>query len=406
MHRLAAALALASCSAALAQEYQAHIIPALSQYGIPESYLGDLNAHGVAVGTMTYTTQDANGNYHTTYHGFSWTAADGPVVHATPSGYSAINDRGDILAGGTIYFSDGATGYIEPVTGDITAGGSAINNAGAVAGTSTFRYYGGCRYARRAVMWTLSGGTVNLEAFVPSAEVGRDINDANHIVGVATYTGSCGDFEAFLYRADSDEWIDLHAMLTGGGAGITEAYAVNAIGQVVGEGWNGSCISAWFWDEDEGFTFLPALKNGDRDRVTPYDLNSAGAVVGSAAIDGWADRRAFIWDADNGVRDLNDLVELPDGFILDRAIAINEHGMIVGDGHWGPGWGPAVAFALVPAAAPCPADFNGDTVVNTLDLLAFLNAFTAGDASADFNGDTTINTLDVLAFLNVWNTGC
>lgn len=269
MHRLAAALALAACSAALAQQYQAHIIPALSWYGIPESYLGDLNAHGTAVGTMTYTTQDANGNYHTTYHGFSWTVADGPVVHPTPSGYSAINDRGDILAGGTIYFADGATGYIEPVPGDITAGGSAINNAGAVAGTSTFRYYGGCRYARRAVLWTLSGGTVNLEAFVPAAEVGRDINDANHIVGVATYTGSCGDFEAFLYRADSDEWIDLHAMLTGGGAGITEANAVNAIGQVVGEGWNGSFVSAWFWDEFEGFTFLPSLKNGDRDRVTP-----------------------------------------------------------------------------------------------------------------------------------------
>ncbi|MCW5775445.1 MAG: hypothetical protein KIS87_03230 [Phycisphaeraceae bacterium] len=54
----------------------------------------------------------------------------------------------------------------------------------------------------------------------------------------------------------------------------------------------------------------------------------------------------------------------------------------------------------------CPADFNGDTIVNTLDVLAFLNAYTAGHSSADFNGDTIINTLDVLAFLNAYTAGC
>lgn len=54
----------------------------------------------------------------------------------------------------------------------------------------------------------------------------------------------------------------------------------------------------------------------------------------------------------------------------------------------------------------CPADFNADFVVNTQDVLAFLNAWTSGDASADFNGDGTINTQDVLAFLNAWTSGC
>jgi outer membrane protein assembly factor BamB len=55
---------------------------------------------------------------------------------------------------------------------------------------------------------------------------------------------------------------------------------------------------------------------------------------------------------------------------------------------------------------PCPADFNGDGAANTLDVLAFLNAWVAGDARADFNGDGSINTLDVLAFLNAWGAGC
>ena len=59
-----------------------------------------------------------------------------------------------------------------------------------------------------------------------------------------------------------------------------------------------------------------------------------------------------------------------------------------------------------PEDDPCPADFNGDTTVNTLDFLAFLNAYTAGDPRADFNGDTVVNTLDVLAFLNAFVAGC
>jgi hypothetical protein len=62
-------------------------------------------------------------------------------------------------------------------------------------------------------------------------------------------------------------------------------------------------------------------------------------------------------------------------------------------------WGPG-------SPEPCIADFNGDDTVNTLDVLAFLNAWTAGDESADVNGDGSVNTLDVLAFLNAWNVGC
>ncbi len=54
----------------------------------------------------------------------------------------------------------------------------------------------------------------------------------------------------------------------------------------------------------------------------------------------------------------------------------------------------------------CKADFNNDGTVNTLDFIAFLNAWTAMDAAADFNNDGTINTLDFIAFLNEWVDGC
>lgn len=54
----------------------------------------------------------------------------------------------------------------------------------------------------------------------------------------------------------------------------------------------------------------------------------------------------------------------------------------------------------------CVADFNGDGSVNTQDVLAFLNAWAAGDARADINGDGSVNTQDVLAYLNLWVAGC
>jgi hypothetical protein len=61
---------------------------------------------------------------------------------------------------------------------------------------------------------------------------------------------------------------------------------------------------------------------------------------------------------------------------------------------------------LATITGACPADFNADGQVNTLDVLAFLNAWSAGEPAADFNADGQINTLDVLAFLNAWSAGC
>lgn len=54
----------------------------------------------------------------------------------------------------------------------------------------------------------------------------------------------------------------------------------------------------------------------------------------------------------------------------------------------------------------CSGDWNGDGKTDTLDILAFLNDWNAGEPWADINGDGSVNTLDVLAFLNDWNAGC
>jgi choice-of-anchor B domain-containing protein len=61
---------------------------------------------------------------------------------------------------------------------------------------------------------------------------------------------------------------------------------------------------------------------------------------------------------------------------------------------------------VVRLGEPCSADFNSDGEVNTLDVTAFLNAWSSGDSGADMNGDGDVNTLDVTEFLNAWVAGC
>lgn len=63
-------------------------------------------------------------------------------------------------------------------------------------------------------------------------------------------------------------------------------------------------------------------------------------------------------------------------------------------------------YAIDMTDGSCPADFNNDGIVNTLDFLDFLNAYNASDPAADFNSDGTVNTLDFLMFLNAFNLGC
>jgi len=55
---------------------------------------------------------------------------------------------------------------------------------------------------------------------------------------------------------------------------------------------------------------------------------------------------------------------------------------------------------------PCPADCNGDGVLNILDFVCFQGLFQSGDDDADFNGDGVLNILDFVAFQGAFVEGC
>lgn len=100
----------------------------------------------------------------------------------------------------------------------------------------------------------------------------------------------------------------------------------------------------------------------------------------------------------------------PDGGAFDYLgfTASTADGDVVG-GAWGDddlGLDAGAAYVFEGFSAPCFADFNGDGVVDTRDVLGFLNAWASGGASADCDTNGAIDTRDVLCFLNLWVAGC
>ena len=55
-------------------------------------------------------------------------------------------------------------------------------------------------------------------------------------------------------------------------------------------------------------------------------------------------------------------------------------------------------------AIPCPGNTNGDSVVDTADLLALLSLWgkCPGDCPADFDGNGVVDTADLLELLANW----
>ncbi|MGE3108665.1 MAG: GC-type dockerin domain-anchored protein [Phycisphaerales bacterium] len=172
---------------------------------------------------------------------------------------------------------------------------------------------------------------------------------------------------------------------------------------------------AFRWTQATGMVPLGDLPGGSF-QSTPLAMNHDGSVIvgrgyvagacgpfgcGSAA-------HAFIWDADHGMRDLNDLVtslgiDLT-GWVLQEARGISADGrIIVGTGLNPSGAVEAWRFDFGPPP-PCPADWNGDRFVDSQDFFDFLSALFVG--AADFNHDGFVNSQDFFDFLAVFLQGC
>lgn len=63
-------------------------------------------------------------------------------------------------------------------------------------------------------------------------------------------------------------------------------------------------------------------------------------------------------------------------------------------------------FEFTLESEPCPADIDGNGMVNLDDLDAFVTAFLSSEAAADMDGNGTINLDDLDAFIAAFTAGC
>jgi len=95
----------------------------------------------------------------------------------------------------------------------------------------------------------------------------------------------------------------------------------------------------------------------------------------------------------------------PNGFCL---VLTEQDAMNAGATWMGPGTdcSDGNANGTADACEACDADTNGDGMVDTRDVVTFLNWWASHDDGADFDDNGIIDSRDVIVFLNAWNAGC
>jgi len=229
----------------------------------------------------------------------------------------------------------------------------AIANNGVIVGSS--RKLNGVWHA---VRWNAGGvavtdlGTLSSDPnLVTSYAYG--INIAGRVVGKSQlWQGSV--FHAFRTKGAQLSIAETDDLGTGvGWSGASEATAINLLDEVVGATDTASGQYRAFWksvftEPGEGFLDLGVLPGGNRSIA--LGINNVGHIVGRSRTSPTGSDRAFIcYNNFNGstqtMRNLNDLLSNPAGWVLYSAEEINDAGWIVGYGTY---YGTPTTFVLAP----------------------------------------------------------
>ncbi|MBK7403497.1 MAG: hypothetical protein IPJ41_02400 [Phycisphaerales bacterium] len=384
--RSSAAAMISLCALAGAATAQSYEITSIGRlYGPSQGYA--LNASGVAAGAAIDTIPAGSA-----FRAFFW---DGALhtVSALPGDLDShafsIDDQG------VLYGASFTIGQFGTSAFSATLGSPVFLGEFAPRGANNFGLVVGSASGIDAVGWHTSHACAfqngNLSALPGLGGLSGGAfaaDDAGDIVGAASLPGDKVT-HATLWRSGV-----AHDLGTLGGP-RSQAFAVRG-GLVAGVADTAAGDPHAFVFEVDASGAVTARHDlgvlGERASYA-YGLNSAGMVVGTS------NDRAFLWDGAQLI-DLNTLVPTGSDWHLQAATAINDSGQIVG---WGRELGIPTAFLLSPG---CRADFNSDGAVDTRDVIAFLNAWSAGDSAADMDGNGLIDTRDVLAYLNLWASGC
>jgi probable HAF family extracellular repeat protein len=218
------------------------------------SYAMTINNAGQVAGMLTSGGQ-----------GHAFVTENGAVVDlgtlpgGTWSSAYAINDQGDVAGYGQIGNGDfrgfvwsPGDGYIELGTlGGANSYAMAINDSGEVAGSSQT----GSGYSHAFVE---NGGVLtDLGTLGGNSSYAYGINSADDVVGYSSVAGN-GATDAFVF--ENGVMIDLNTLIAASGWILTDAYAINNDGEIVGAGLLDGVEHAFLLDPLAG---LPGISNSD-----------------------------------------------------------------------------------------------------------------------------------------------
>ncbi len=286
--------------------------------------------------------------------GFLWSGGDGmsdlPPLGGVFSDAGGINDDG-VVAGFSsidsnqtnraVLWIDGEVRDLGTLPGGTDSVALAINDKGKVAGGSN----SAVTTNTHAILWSKSKGMQDLGVLPGGGDysLAHGINRSGRVVGESSTVGST--IHGFSW-SKAHGLQDLQPLSTGN---FSSAYGINEIGQVVGYSDGGSrcgiisCQRAVLWTPTGAIKGLGTLQNSYSS--TAYGINNAGQVVGFSLFLPSGAYHAFVWSHDQGMQDLNDLIESDSGWTLEFAFAINDRGQITGGGKI---HGSERAFLLTP----------------------------------------------------------
>jgi probable HAF family extracellular repeat protein len=320
------------------------------------SYATDINEAGQVIG-FSYNVYDNTPVYT---HIFFWSRESrmqeiGPMGGNTSQPYSwghAINSLGQVTG---FTFLDYNSFPSQPWWWSVkdglnllsTEGGYynyavAINDKGQIVGTIN----------NNAYLWTTEGGIKNLGSLPGFYGVSdaRAINNLGQVIGhKQNLEGQVVGF--FWTESGGVKELTVPGPWIPGSA--TDPRAINDKGQVIGSyalPIPGSGTHGYSWTESGGMRDLGTLGGND---AGPEAINNVGQVVGSSSIAPNGSYHPFVWTEQEGMQDLNNLVINLGDLVLDRADAINDHGWILCQSHnTKENSGVAVAVVLIPITSP------------------------------------------------------
>ncbi len=380
--------------------------------------VGGVSADGSTVVGMKYTTGSGN-------RAFRWRKGTGFDDPGPSQGLVASWATG-VSADGAVII--GATGHAQfgDLEGWVRYGASA-GHVGSPPGHDTSSCYGvssngvvvaGCGGLQsnpnlyEAAYYTEQGDWVNMGFLSGGISSQARAASANGSVIVGwSHSALAVHREAFRWTAGGG-MISL-GNLPGGEEAIAEGVSGDGL-VVVGSDYVrdaqfNSAETAWRWTPSAGMTSLGFLPGGIASRALA--TNSDGAVVVGYADDGGV-YRAFVWDAQRGVRRVRDaLIEQGIGGAI-AGVDLTGATCVSPDGRWIAGEGVdqdgLYAGWVARLGSPCFGDTNGDRAINFADLNAVLNDFgaSASGLPGDVDADGAVTFADLNAALANFGTTC